>query len=110
MKYEEQLEVVLLISDFYKKLSEEKMHNEVHEKACKLVKNALDTLSKEQGTAFDISFTQFMTSMNRLIGLEGLSLYGSPKEQWNMLNLHLEKGLSDFSKSLTFSRFFGGTM
>ncbi|HFE9852579.1 hypothetical protein [Enterococcus faecalis] len=110
MKYEEQQEVVLLMSDFYKTFSEDKVHNELHEKACRLVKNTLNTLSKEQGAAFDISFSQFMISMNRLIGLEGLSLSGSLKEQWNMLNLHFEEGLSDFSKSLTFSRFFGGNV
>ncbi|EMW5830128.1 hypothetical protein AAFB76_002500 [Enterococcus faecalis] len=110
MKYEEQQNVILVISELYKSLSKEKLHNDVHEKACSLVKNTLDTLSKEQGTAFDISFSQFMTSMNRLIGIEGLSITGSAKEHWDMLNSHLEEGLSDFSKSLTFSRFFGGNV
>ena len=108
MKYEEQQKVVLLMSDLYKLLSKQKLHDDVNEKACDLVKNALDTLSKEKGTAFDISFSQFMTNMNRLIGIEGLSLNGSIKEQWDILNSHLENGLSDFSKSLSFSRFFGG--
>lgn len=42
-------EVVLEMSDFYKTFSEEKVHNEAHEKASSLVKNTLDTLSKEQG-------------------------------------------------------------